>query len=125
MHINDEVIDPSNGRIDPHKIDLMGRMGRSYYVRASGDAVHSIYQSVTQISIGYDSLPASIKNSTVLTANDLAVLSGITALPNKELINKMHNEYSELNDQRSIDLVIKALIKNNRKEEGLALAMGL
>ena len=38
MHISESVLN-EKGRIDPHKIDLMGRMGRFYYVRASGAAV--------------------------------------------------------------------------------------
>ena len=47
MHINEEILD-ENQQIDPHKIDLMGRMGRAFYCRASGDAVHKIYQNVTK-----------------------------------------------------------------------------
>lgn len=65
-------------RLDPHKLDLMGRMGRNYYVRASGDAVMEIYQSVTDIPIGYDGLPPSIKESTVLTGNEIATLASLT-----------------------------------------------
>jgi len=41
MHVDENVLDDNN-RIDPHKIDLMGRMGRAYYVRASGPAIHTI-----------------------------------------------------------------------------------
>ena len=56
MHVDENVVD-ENGRINPHKIDLMGRMGRAYYVRASGEAIHTIFQPVTRISIGYNQLP--------------------------------------------------------------------
>lgn len=79
MHIAEEVID--NGRINPHKMDLMGRMGRAYYVRASGEAVHTIVQSVTDLAIGYEQLPEHIRNSTILTGNNLGQLAGITAIP--------------------------------------------
>ena len=65
MHIAESVID--GNRIDPHKMDLMGRMGRAYYVRASGDAVQTIVQSVVAIAIGFDNLPQSVINSTILT----------------------------------------------------------
>lgn len=41
MHVNPEVLD-ARGRIDPHKIDLAGRLGGEYYVRASGDALFEI-----------------------------------------------------------------------------------
>jgi flavin reductase (DIM6/NTAB) family NADH-FMN oxidoreductase RutF len=49
-------------RLDPHKLDLMGRLGRNYYVRASGPALMEIYQSVTEIPIGFDGLDPKIKN---------------------------------------------------------------
>lgn len=83
MHIDEAVIDDNN-RIDPHKIDLMGRMGRAYYSRASGEAIQTIVQAVTEISIGFDQLPDSIKNSKILTGNNLGQLAGLKSIPNKE-----------------------------------------
>jgi flavin reductase (DIM6/NTAB) family NADH-FMN oxidoreductase RutF len=85
MHIDENVIDDNN-RIDPHKIDLMGRMGRAYYVRASGAAIHTIVQSVEEIGIGFDQLPESIQSSLILTGNNLGQLAGLTTLPEKEAI---------------------------------------
>jgi flavin reductase (DIM6/NTAB) family NADH-FMN oxidoreductase RutF len=85
MHIDENVIDERN-RIDPHKIDLMGRMGRAYYVRASGAAIHTIVQSVEEIGVGFDQLPESIRTSSILTGNNLGQLAGLTALPEKEAI---------------------------------------
>ncbi len=82
MHISEDVID--GNRINPHKMDLMGRMGRSYYCRASGDAIHTIIQPVMEVTIGYDQLPERIKSSTILTANDVAMLSGLKALPSDD-----------------------------------------
>jgi flavin reductase (DIM6/NTAB) family NADH-FMN oxidoreductase RutF len=38
IHVNQEVMD-EQGRIDQHKIDLVGRLGGEYYVRASGSAL--------------------------------------------------------------------------------------
>ena len=85
MHIDEHVIDEN--RINPHKIDLVGRMGRSYYVRASGDAILSLYQSVKSKPIGYDVLPDVAKNSRVLTGNDLGALAALESLPTPEEIN--------------------------------------
>lgn len=84
IHIDERVVD--GNRINPHKIDLMGRMGRAYYVRASGDAIHTVVQSVLDISIGFDQLPQEVQKSTVLTGNDLGLLAGLTQWPNKEEI---------------------------------------
>ena len=86
VHIDEAVID-ARGRIDPHKMDLMGRMGRAYYVRASGDAVHTIPQAVETLTVGYDQLPESIRHSTVLTGNQLGLLAGMAGLPEHDEID--------------------------------------
>lgn len=83
MHIAESVLN-ENGRIDPHKIDLMGRMGRFWYVRASGAAIEEIQQIVSVIGIGFDGLPPGIRKSKVLTGNNLGQLAGLPALPTPE-----------------------------------------
>lgn len=83
MHVDENVLDENN-RIDPHKIDLMGRMGRAYYVRASGAAVMPIIQPVTQMVIGYDQLPEFVRKSEVLSGNNIGQLAGITEWPKAE-----------------------------------------
>lgn len=88
MHIDENVIDDNN-RIDPHKIDLMGRMGRSYYVRASGENVYPIVQTVTPLVIGYDGLPENIKNSKDLSAHDIAILASVVNLPTQSEIDQV------------------------------------
>lgn len=82
MHISDEVLD-ANGHIDPQKIDLVGRMGGSYYTRAYGGAVFSLPKPPLELGIGVDSIPESIRLSKVLTGNDLGLLGGIHQLPDK------------------------------------------
>lgn len=80
MHINDEVLNEA-GKIDPHKIDLVARMGGDYYCRASGNAVFEVPKPNTQLGIGFDNLPESIRNSKVLTGNNLGLLGNSTAIP--------------------------------------------
>lgn len=41
MHVDPMILN-EKGRIDPYKIDLVGRLGGDYYVRASGDAVFEV-----------------------------------------------------------------------------------
>lgn len=127
MHINEEVIDQTSQRIDPNKIDLMGRMGRSYYCRASGDAIHTIFQAVTEITIGYDVLADSIKQSSVLTANDIAILSGVKSLPSKEELNvaKAFVVGNKIPTIEALHHLAKDLILQGEKEKALAVAMVL
>ena len=88
VHIEEGVID-ERGRVDPHKIDLMGRLGRSYYARASGEAVVSVVQPVNGKAIGFKALPQNVRDSRVLTGNDLGRLAGAPALPSPEALHRL------------------------------------
>jgi flavin reductase (DIM6/NTAB) family NADH-FMN oxidoreductase RutF len=83
LHISEDILDEES-RIDPHKIDLVGRLGRAFYSRASGDAVFKVFQPVPKLVIGYDALPDFIKNSEVLTGNNLGQIAGLFEMPTLE-----------------------------------------
>jgi len=80
MHINDAVLNDKQ-QIDPHKIDLVARMGGDFYCRASGAAVFEIEKPNTQLGIGIDALNSSIKNSTILSGNNLGQLANVHEMP--------------------------------------------
>ena len=80
MHINDNILNEKN-QIDPHKIDLVARMGGDFYCRASGAAVFEVAKPNTQLGIGVDALPESIRNSNILTGNNLGLLANVHELP--------------------------------------------
>ncbi|MGO4289356.1 flavin reductase family protein [Chitinophaga sp. RAB17] len=80
LHINDNILD-AQGKIDPHKIDLVARMGGDYYCRASGSAVFEVAKPNTQLGIGVDALPLAIRNSHILTGNNLGQLGNVHEVP--------------------------------------------
>lgn len=80
MHIKEDVVD-QNGIIDPQKIDSVARMGQNYYCRAQGDNIFSVPKPNEKIGIGYDKLPEKIRNSKILTGNDLGMLANVEQLP--------------------------------------------
>lgn len=80
IHINDEVLNEKGG-IDPHKLDLVARMGGDYYCRASGDAVFEVAKPNTALGIGIDALPLHIRNSKILTGNHLGQLANVHEHP--------------------------------------------
>jgi len=80
MHVNDEVLN-ADSKIDPHKIDLVARMGGDFYCRASGSAVFEVAKPNAELGIGIDALPEHIRNSSILTGNDLGLLGNSTSLP--------------------------------------------
>jgi hypothetical protein len=76
-----------DGRIDPHKLDAVGRCGGNWYVRASGDALFEIAKPLATKGIGVDSIPDDIRNSSVLTGNDLGKLGNVESLPDETEVN--------------------------------------
>lgn len=87
LHIQENVL-TENGLIDQHKIDLVARMGGDWYCRANNQSMFEIKKPNTTCGIGYDALPQDIKNSQILSANNLGQLAGIEALPNETDVNE-------------------------------------
>lgn len=82
MHIQEDILD-ADGKIDQYKIDLVSRLGYNWYGR-SNQGLFEVPKPLTTIGIGVDQLPEAIKNSTVLTGNNLGMLANITELPTDE-----------------------------------------
>jgi flavin reductase (DIM6/NTAB) family NADH-FMN oxidoreductase RutF len=80
IHINENIFD-ENGLIDPDKINLVGRMGGDYYVKASGRAVFTVPKPNNKMSLGIDALPEKIRLSKVLTGNELGRLGSLENFP--------------------------------------------
>lgn len=85
IHIDEAVLD-ANKKIDQKKIDLVARMGGNWYCRAHGDALFEIEKPITTMGVGVDSIPAAIRNSDVLTGNNLGQLGNIEIMPTAEEI---------------------------------------
>ena len=94
LHINDTVLNES-GSIDQEKLDLVARAGGSYYSRAK-TGFFEIPKPLSTLGIGVDVLPEVIKNSTVLTGNDLGLLGNVEALPTKEAINAFAEKHDNI-----------------------------
>jgi flavin reductase (DIM6/NTAB) family NADH-FMN oxidoreductase RutF len=80
MHIDRRVLDAAD-QIDPHKIDLVARMGANYYARASGSSVFEVEKPLDIPGVGIDALPDYIRHSHHLTGNELGRLGNVAALP--------------------------------------------
>lgn len=93
IHINEKFLD-ENGAIDQHKIDLVARAGGSYYTRAR-EGFFEIPKPISTLGIGVDKIPLEIRNSTVLTGNNLGLLGNIEKLPSKESVDNFTKEHPE------------------------------
>ena len=93
MHVSEQVL-ADDGSIDQHKIDLVARAGGSYYTRAR-DGFFEIPKPITTLGIGVDLIPAVIRNSIILTGNNLGMLGNIAQLPTQDTVNNFGKEHPE------------------------------
>jgi flavin reductase (DIM6/NTAB) family NADH-FMN oxidoreductase RutF len=128
MHIAHDVLTDRN-RIDPHKMDLMGRMGRAYYVRCSGPAIHTIVQEFNPVTIGFDHLPDHIKNSPVLSGNDLGKLAGQVTFPTQEEIDEVATQedvkqaLGQQHPQEALHYLAKTYLDKEEVRKGFSLLL--
>lgn len=87
IQINEKILD-KNGKIDPYKLDAVGRMGGNWYCRAQGEALFEVAKPLRNKGIGVDAIPEDIRLSEVLTGNHLGKLGNIAQLPNSAEIDK-------------------------------------
>jgi flavin reductase (DIM6/NTAB) family NADH-FMN oxidoreductase RutF len=93
IHISEDVLD-ENGAIDQHKIDLVSRAGGSFYSRAR-DGFFEIPKPIATLGIGVDVMSDEIRNSTVLTGNNLGMLGNVEHLPNETSVDNFAKEHSQ------------------------------
>ena len=117
IHINEKVLDENN-MIDQQKIDLVSRMGGNWYCRADHHAMFEVAKPITTIGIGVDAIPEPIRNSTILTGNELGLLGSVEQLPTQNEIaafhydgNKPHQDAHVLLKQGRVIEAWKVLLK--------------
>ena len=117
LHIDKTILD-ENGTIDQEKIDLVARMGGSYYTRAN-QGFFEIPKPLSSLGIGVDALPEVIRNSTILSGNDLGLLANIAQIPSKDSVKVFIKNNSWLNALSQEDKHLEAhdFLTNNELED--------
>lgn len=126
IHIQEAVLD-SKQMINQEKIDLVARMGGNWYCRADKNSMFEIAKPITSIGVGYDAIPEDIKNSIILTGNDLGKLGGIEEIPNETDVNEyklieLSDLFVSLEDDAAkleveLHKLAQELLKNEKLEE--------
>lgn len=94
IHIDESILG-EDGSIDPFKIDTVSRLGGNWYSRAK-EGLFEVPKPLTTQGMGVDMLPEEIRNSKVLTGNELGMLGNVENFPNTEEINTFINASEEL-----------------------------
>lgn len=80
MHIDDSLFDEEK-KLDQRRINLVARLGGDWYSWVDDRNLFRVEKPNTQLGIGVDALPAGIRNSSILTGNNLGQLGNVNAYP--------------------------------------------
>ncbi len=91
MHINKDILNQKE-EIDPLKLKIVSRLGASWYGKTTAESIYEIAKPISRIGMGIDNLPKAIRNSEILTGNDLAILASTEKIPQKNKFNLRDNK---------------------------------
>jgi flavin reductase (DIM6/NTAB) family NADH-FMN oxidoreductase RutF len=80
MHIDNSLF-TADKKIDQRKIHHVARLGGDWYCKVDESNLFIVPKPNTELGIGVDELPANIRNSNILTGNDLGMLANVKELP--------------------------------------------
>src|SRR5690606_22787181 len=80
MHIDESILNAEN-KIDETKTRWVSRMGGNWYSVADEYSMFVVPKPNTQLGSGFDALPERIRNSSILSGNDLGQLANVESLP--------------------------------------------
>ncbi|MEM8764776.1 MAG: flavin reductase family protein [Bacteroidota bacterium] len=133
IHINEAYLDEGE-KLDTQKLDLVGRMGGSWYIRAAKEALFEIPKPIRTKGIGVEALPQGIRESEILTGNNLGRLGNLEKLPTKDEVTaaaqddevrmmskKMGDDYAALKLQ--LHWIAQRILAEGDTERAMAILM--
>ena len=109
MHIQESVLD-ANGKIDQQKMDHAARLGGNWYCRVTPENLFKVAKPVKTVGIGVDAIPFAIRNSKILTGNNLGQLGNVEILPTD-------NAIEAYGQQSAIKEILDATIGDSQTRE--------
>jgi len=132
IHIREQYLD-EKGHLDTTKMDLVGRMGGVWYNRTQPSALFEIPKPLRTKGIGVDQLPDFIRNSTVLTGNNLGRLGNIEQLPNTKEVEAVKEEEEvkkillstndPTNKEKELHVLAKSQLEDGNLEKALKILL--
>mgnify|MGYP000044052743 FL=1 len=111
MHIDESILDENNA-INPFKLNIVSRLGSNWYGKTTKDSLYEIAKPISRMGMGIDKLPEEIRNSKILTGNDLAILASAENIPVKKEFN--------LTDKKNTEekhILAKELLNQDKAED--------
>lgn len=94
IHIDKSILDV-NENIDPFKLNIVSRYGGDWYGKTTKNSLYKIAKPISKVGMGIDRLPDTIKNSSILSGSDLAILASIEEMPIKDNLQSNTNRNLE------------------------------
>jgi len=115
LHIDEAILD-EHGVIDASRIDTVARMGGNWYSRAR-NGMFEVEKPLRTLGVGVDALPLAIRQSRILSGNDLGKLANVETLPaeidaDTNPAEEAQRRAKELLDKGSVADAWKALAAN-------------
>ena len=81
MHIDESVLNDEKTMIDQRKLHHVARLGGDWYCKVDESNLFHVEKPNTKLGIGIDALPETIRNSKILTGNNLGQLANVHDYP--------------------------------------------
>lgn len=81
MHVDERILNTEGTMIDQRKLHHIARLGGDWYCKVDENSLFHVAKPNTQLGIGIDALPETIRNSTILTGNNLGLLANVHEYP--------------------------------------------
>jgi flavin reductase (DIM6/NTAB) family NADH-FMN oxidoreductase RutF len=121
MHVDDNILNAEGTMIDQTKLNHIARLGGDWYCKVDASNLFIVEKPNVKLGIGVDALPESIRNSKILTGNNLGQLANVHEMPVVEpsfVDDKLKNIFqyysvSPAEMEKEIQLYAKQLLDNN------------
>lgn len=132
MHIDDSILD-ENKKIDQTKMHHIARLGGDWYCKVDKNNLFKVPKPNTQLGIGIDALPASIRLSSILSGNDLGQLANVHEMPvidpafSDEKLKNIIQYYAINPDdmEKELHIYASALLQEGRLQDAWQVLLAL
>ncbi len=124
MHIDESILDADN-KIDQLKMHHVARLGGDWYCKVDEQNLFKVAKPNTQLGIGMDALPDGIRNSLLLSGNELAQLANVHEMPtvnpafNDDQLKNIIQYYAidPVEMESELHLYARKLLQQNKVQE--------
>lgn len=81
MHLDESILNADGTMIDQRKLHHIARLGGDWYCKVDENNLFHVAKPNTQLGIGIDALPETIRNSNILSGNNLGQLANVHEYP--------------------------------------------